>query len=255
MDVKNRYASTVMLSFKDPLELPDCSGILLTPRLVLTAGSCVCAREPQPSANGHHSTQADASSCAKRVLVTTVVYGNVGHPKLLELTTDMRSQTFAGSIKPHPELVLALNERGSIVGGRADLAVILLDKPLEVEGGNALLASEEAKPGESLIMAGYGHDAAVGGFYGARYFRKNRVIGPVDPQAGWFRYELQGVSAYNGFDGGPCFREAQGRSWLVGVASIRATGELECTSVTAYRDWLLQEIQHAETQQRVPLSP
>jgi hypothetical protein len=35
MDVKNRYASTVMLSLKDPRALPDCSGILLDPRLVL----------------------------------------------------------------------------------------------------------------------------------------------------------------------------------------------------------------------------
>jgi hypothetical protein len=98
-------------------------------------------------------------------------------------------------------------------------------------------------------MAGYGHDAAVGGFHGARYFRKNRVVGPPDIQAGLFRYELQGVSAYNGFDGGPCFREAEGHSWLVGVASVRATGELECASTTAYRDWLLKEIHHAESHQ------
>jgi len=255
MDVKNRYASTVMLSQKASLERPDCSGILLAPRLVLTAGSCLCAVTPQHPSNGQNRSHADASSCAKRVFVTTVVYGEVGDPKLKELTTNMRFQTSAGSVRPHPELALNLNERGSIVGGRADLAVIILDTPLKVEGAGVLLASEEVKPGEFLVMAGYGHDAAVGGFYGARYFRQNRVVGTPDTQAGQFRYELQGVSAYNGFDGGPCFREAEEHPWLVGVASVRATGELECTSTTAYRDWLLEEIKHAESLQREPPTP
>jgi hypothetical protein len=139
MDVKNRYASTVMLSLKDPLELPDCSGILLTPRLVLTAASCLCALGSQTPGDRKDRTRADASSCAKRVLVTSVVYGEVGDPKLKELTTNMRFQTSAGAIRPHPELALNLNERGSIVGGRADLAVIILDTPLKVEGAGALL--------------------------------------------------------------------------------------------------------------------
>jgi len=237
---------------KDSLELPDCSGILLTPRLALTAASCVCAMEPQTTGDRQNRPRVDASSCTKRVFVTTVVYGDVGDPKLKELTTDMRFQTSAGSVRPHPELALILNERGYVVGGRADLAVLLLDRPLEVEGAGARLASEEVKPGEFLIMAGYGHNAAVGGFYGTRYFRKNQVVGTPDIQAGLFRYELQGVSAYNGFDGGPCFREAEGHSWLVGVASVRATGELECASTTAYRDWLLKEIKHAESQQQEP---
>lgn len=254
MDVKNRYASTVMLSRRDSFELPDCSGILLASQLVLTAASCFCAVMAQPPRTPPHRSHADASSCPKRVFATTVVYGEVGDPKLQELTTNMRFQSSAGSFKPHPQFALTLNERGSIVEGRADLAVILLDTPLQDKSAEVLLAPEEVKPGEFLIMAGYGHDAAVGGFYGARYFRRNRVVGPPDTQAGLFRYELQGASAYNGFDGGPCFREAEGHSWLVGVASVRATGELECASTTAYRDWLLEEIRLAVSQ-RGTLAP
>jgi hypothetical protein len=93
MDVKNRYASTVMLSLKDSLELPDCSGILLTPRLALTAASCVCEMEPQTTSDRQNRPRVDASSCTKRVFVTTVVYGDVGDPKLKELTTNMRFQS------------------------------------------------------------------------------------------------------------------------------------------------------------------
>jgi hypothetical protein len=256
MDVKNRYASTVMLSLEDPQELPDCSGILLTPRLVLTAASCVCAIAPQTSVNRQVPARADASSCAKRIFVRTVVYGEVGDPKLKELTTEMRFQTSAGFIKPHPELELELNERGNIVGGRADLAVISLDVPLKVASDEVLLAADEVHEGEFLTMVGYGHDVAVGGFYGTRYFRKNHVVGNPAAERGRIRYEQQGVSAYNGFDGGPCFREEGKHQWLVGVACVRARGELECTSTTAHRDWLFKEIEHAKShQEQGPPSP
>jgi hypothetical protein len=89
----------------------------------------------------------------------------------------------------------------------------------------------------------------VGGFHGARYFRKNRVVDVNPAQGGRIHYEQQGAYAYNGFDGGPCFREEGQRRWLVGVASARAGGELACTSTILYRDWVLAESQRGEGQQ------
>ncbi|MBN1208693.1 MAG: hypothetical protein JXB05_27780 [Myxococcaceae bacterium] len=39
MDARNRYVPTVMLSIDEPMTSPDCSGILVSPRLVLTLGA------------------------------------------------------------------------------------------------------------------------------------------------------------------------------------------------------------------------
>jgi hypothetical protein len=43
VDFANHHASTVMISADEPLAAAECSGIPLTPSLVLTAASCVCA--------------------------------------------------------------------------------------------------------------------------------------------------------------------------------------------------------------------
>ncbi len=242
MDVKNSYVSAVMLSLKDPRELPDCSGVLLGPRVVLTAASCVCALRDEAPGHNRDETRKDASSCAKHVFVTSVLYGEVGDPKLKELTTQMQFHTVGGSVRPHPELELFLDGRGGIVRRRADLAVILLDEPMKQGETEVLLSQKEAQVGEFLVMAGYGHDQAVGGFYGARYFRKNRITGVRPSEGGRILYEQQGTYAYNGFEGGPCFREEGGRLEFVGVAEARADQELACTSILAYRNWLHEEL-------------
>jgi hypothetical protein len=78
MDVKNHYASAVMVSFNDEGEAPQCSGALLEPDLVLTAGSCVCAgRKAAEDTGGEEHTLVDASACRERVFVTRVTYGAV----------------------------------------------------------------------------------------------------------------------------------------------------------------------------------
>lgn len=245
MDVKNHYVSTVMLSLRDPREMPDCSGVLLSPQRVLTAASRVCALRGETPASEGAETRAGASSCAKRVFVTAVVYGEVGSPRLKELSTQMGFHTAEGSVRPHPEMELVLDKRGFVLSGRADLAIILLDKPLKIGGGEVLPPHDEVHGGESLVMAGYGHDPQVGGFYGARYFRTNRVTGIRPSSEGrQIVYAQQGAYAYNGFDGGPCFREDGKRRWLVGIASARADQELTCTSTTLCRDWILEQLEH-----------
>jgi hypothetical protein len=248
MDVKNHYVSTVMLSLRDPREMPDCSGVLLAPQRVLTAASCVCALRGETPASEGAEVRAGASSCAKRIFVTAVVYGEVGSPRLKELSTQMVFHTAEGSVRPHPEMELVLDKRGFVLGGWADLAMVLLDKPLMI-GGGEVLPSHEVHGGESLVMAGYGHDEQVGGFYGARYFRANRVTGIRPSSEGsQIVYAQQGTYAYNGFDGGPCFREEGKRRWLVGIASARADQELTCTSTTLHRDWILDQLEHVPSE-------
>jgi hypothetical protein len=140
---------------------------------------------------------------------------------------------------------LSLDGKGRVVGGHADLAVILLDDALEVAEPGFLLSRGEVQEGEFLTMTGYGHDEAVGGVYGARYFRRNRAVGTAASGSDRFFYQQQGTASYQGFAGGPCFREESGRRWLVGVASFRPGQDLQCTSTTFYRSWLVNEMKRA----------
>jgi len=88
-DVKNKYlpAVTVYSDFQDreggPLQLP-CSGVLLHPRLVITAGHCVCGPRParedeQPPRSGLPSSGSGPLSRAQvlaGVTLTRITDGN-----------------------------------------------------------------------------------------------------------------------------------------------------------------------------------
>lgn len=99
-------------------------------------------------------------------------------------------------------------------------------------------------------MAGYGYGEEFGQIYGLRFFRKNHVTRFSSSSAGRIIYEQQGVFLYNGFKGGPCFREDERGTWLVGVASIGLDRELAFTSTRPYQEWVLAEIQRASEHSR-----
>lgn len=46
VDVEDRYGSVVMIAAEDPEAPVFCSGVLVSERLVFTAGSCVCGPRP-----------------------------------------------------------------------------------------------------------------------------------------------------------------------------------------------------------------
>jgi hypothetical protein len=154
----------------------------------------------------------------------------------------MEFRIYRGTVRPHPRLSVVLDERGAAVSSDADLAVILLDKPVGGEASAVHLARTEAQPGESLIMAGYAHDEArgFGGVYGVRYFRKNLVTNPVTNGKGF--YQQQGPYLWDGYTGGPCFREDANGLWLVGVAGRKVGEELVFASTVSFRDWLEAEL-------------
>jgi hypothetical protein len=244
MDTKNRYTSTVMLSMGEPIKSVDCSGILLAPRLVLTAGSCVCARREVTAPPASGGVLLDSSNCQERVFVTAVFYESA----IDEFRVDKRFQTIRGQVRPHPEFTLVLDGQGYAVEHRADLAVVLLDEPMLGAFSEVLLASTEARAGEFLTMVGYGHDEIIGTIFGTRYFRKNRVTAVDEMGGGSFRYEQQGPYLFEGYDGGPCLREDERGSWLVGVASVGSYRQLFCTSIPYYREWLKAELQSSRRQ-------
>jgi hypothetical protein len=242
MDVTNRYASTLMITADAQARVPACSGVAINPQLVLTAASCVCS---PPDA-----------VCAKRSFVTTVLYGAVGAKDFKEATTEKRYHSYEGEVRPHPDFKISLDGQGSTQSSRADLAVILLDKPIEEALEYVPLAKTEIQADEFLIMSGYAQPGPFGGVPGGiRYFRRNKVVDVLQTPQGKAAYAQQGAFIYNGFRGGPCFREAGSRRWLVGIASPGSDKELSFTTVYAFRDWLLDEARHAADAATLPPAP
>jgi hypothetical protein len=166
MDVSNRYASAVMVSFSDRMEEPQCSGVLMGPRVVLTAASCVCIPERGSGASLQTKTIIHASSCARRVFVTTVLTGAVLDRRFKEDTTEMKFRAYQGVVHPHSQLQLVLDERQAVVSAKADLAVIVLSEPVEdrllpVLLAQSLRGSEGSSTGRRVSLFGMATPGAL----------------------------------------------------------------------------------------------
>jgi hypothetical protein len=255
MDTWNHYASTVMvtLGYPDGAEA-DCSGVLLNSRLALTAAHCVCTQQNITTPAGSAGSALNGTACAERVYITTVLYGSTLSANYKEESTEKRYRRYLGTVRPHPEFQLLLNENGAALSEQANLATILLDEP--VEGGIPFMPFPEfeAQPGEMLVMAGYASKSKddLGGLYGIRYFRKNKVTRAPAAGSSSVFYEQQGAHLYNGYPGGPCLREEGQRRWLIGIASTGASQDLSCTSTSFFKSWIRAEIQHASQQEFPP---
>lgn len=246
-DFNNRHLSTVVVTTLGPLEAAQCSGILLAPRVILTAASCVCTPREISTPEGGKGTVIDGSSCAERVYVATVAYGKA----LNESMAPMEIHSYSGVARPHPDFELLLDGQ-SVVTHRADLAVIVLNSSVKGDIPTVPFSDQEARAGESLLMVGYGYGEKIGQIYGLRFIRRDTVLRAWGPGRDRFLYEQQGTYLYDGFKGGPCLREQREGYRLVGVASVGTEKELSFTSTYAYRDWLTAELQQVSRQ--VPAS-
>ena len=243
MDSGNAYLSTVMVG-ADGTKEGGCSGVLISPHLVLTAGHCVC--QPLRAASGSGSTQSiiDGSACAKTATVATTLYGPFEDTKE---KVYLRRATYEGVVRPHPALRVLLDAEGHVMTSDADLAMIVLDEPFEKQFRPISLADRDVQLNESIVIVGSGYDETARAYDGERRSSMNKLIEVQPSNGGRLRIQQPGGHHYRGDSGGPCLREGPGGAVLVGV-SARNLGEGEAvTSTYAYRDWLRGEIQRVET--------
>jgi hypothetical protein len=179
----------------------------------------------------------------------------VGNWNFKEETTERRLRTYEGTVRTHPGFTAQFDSQGAFVSSRADLAVILLDTPVEERLVEIRWARSRPQADEWLVMAGFGQEVEGGGFPGIRYFRRNKVTQVLELPQDQFLYEQQGAFLYDGFPGGPCFREEGQERWLVGIASPGSKRGLSCTSLHFYQDWLRDEVQRAAGAPPIPLNP
>jgi hypothetical protein len=283
-DLENRYLPAIRVTAKEKREAEtkrapklgrvspsaDCSGVLIAPHLVLTAGHCVCMMRPftAPAAevrkdslpqrtglimrsnafmNGPVTAIIDSSECAKTVMIRTVIYETPASGD-----ESLRETKYYGTVHPHPRLELLFNQDGHQVWANADLAVIRLDKPLKTLP-TFNLATSEVQQGDPITMVGYGPAGADDDSQGERHFGPNTV--------GWIRRletgsvefvvasqrQPDGTPAahlFEGDSGGACLSTANALTGIAASTARNRKGETLSvfTSVYAHRDWLGQQL-------------
>jgi secreted trypsin-like serine protease len=254
-DRSNRYMAALMIDGSQGM----CSGVLIAPSLVLTAGHCVCAQREVRPEEGNARTLIDKSTCARTATVKVVTYRQGVEPS---------KEEFTGTVRAHELLKIIYDEDGKEVSSTADLAVIDLGKPLK--GIKPIrLATEQVRYTQSVTLVGYGNDGAkVGSKRGNRRVGFNEVASiaengatflvgkPIQVRRPYKPKELLLVreeASYSlaGDSGGPCLRERDGTMDLVGIAKTHYGGQelvqfSEYTSVYFHLEWLRREMKQAE---------
>jgi len=248
VDFENRYQAAVMVSaVLSQGEVLRCSGAAISRHVVLTAGHCVCKRKQGEPHGSGGQTVVDASACLEAVEVETVIY----KPPVEEGTPSSGStgKIYQGRAQPHPALRIMLDERGRVSSSHADLAIIVLSKPLESRG--LPLSDEKVGVGDPVIIVGHEYDEIVDVFGGERRFSMNTITRRTTVEDERFLIEQPQGHRYRQDSGGPCLRPEAKGSALVGVSG-RWLGEgAACTSIQGYQGWLRENIRKAEAKDSI----
>ncbi|KFE63168.1 trypsin-like serine protease [Hyalangium minutum] len=210
LDAKNRYLSNVAIHTGAKREdgSEHCSGVLISPQELLTAGHCVCMkrklstpdaraeldrrlREALPSSGrsaaerasidaqrkrilANTATLIDSSLCAPNVRVEVVEY----LPSPPDTPPSLRLGRYSGKvIHPHPKLLVLDDAMGTSWFREADLALIHLATPVRERFRPIALPDKEVQVGSPIVMVGlgFGEDNGTTTEFGDRHYGESVI--------------------------------------------------------------------------------
>jgi V8-like Glu-specific endopeptidase len=219
-DRDNKYISTVLINRGKPEG--ECSGVFVSPQVVIMAAHCVCTQRSEAVRQDRETTVpdkevqgvVDGTACADSATVEMFRYEKKVEGGGKWLSTG----EFTGAVWPHEQFKILFDVQENVVWYYADLAAIVLSKP--VEGISYVkLPGEEIKENTAVVTAGYGLSQIRGGTSGVRRFGTNTIKRVEKSEAGEMEVRTGpgGAQVFEGDSGGPCLNE-QGDT-LVGITS------------------------------------
>jgi len=240
LDVSNRYSFTVSVEANSSAREEGaqlCSGLLLAPHLVLTAGHCVCGWHKPETDGDRGEALIDRSDCVSSATITAMIY----QPRKPERAPTAIHDNHRGEVRPHPELRIVRDASGRLTTVHANLALILLEEPVQDVAPPPMLADSDARLDEPLITVGYGNDERGAALHGERRFNMSRVVSLSEDRER-ILLSSPGQLLYRNDSGGPCLRERPEGDVLVGISNRGLNNESSCLSTYFHREWLRKQL-------------